>query len=379
MERQIKKWFSILFCAGLIVTMGVCLIKPAVYFSENENRVLAQMPKLTAESALNGSFTKGLEEYTTDQFPGRDFIVRVKAHIERAAGKQENNGVFFAQDGYLIEKPSTQDLKVATGSVNAVKKLGSLGSYNVSLLLVPTAYEVLQEKLPAHTYTPVQQRVAQLAADTLSGSGVTFVDPTDALKAQKEDYLYFRTDHHQTARGSFLVYEELCKKLGITPYAEDDFVKEDVSDAFYGTTWSKAALFDVEPDTVSLYRPKFDISYSVNYVLENKQADSLYEMSWLDSKDKYSVFFDGNHPVVTIDTSNQNGKSIAIFKDSYANSIVPFLANHYERVHLIDLRYFNANPLEYLDTNGIQDVLVLYNTANFTTDVNVVKLGAFIQ
>ena len=379
MERQVKKWFSIVFCAILIVTMGVCLLKPAASFSENENRTLAQMPKLSVESVLSGSFMKGLEEYTTDQFPVRDQIVSVKAHMERMSGKQENNGVFFAKDGYLIEKPSTQDLKVATGSINAVKKLGMLGRYNVSLLLVPTAYEVLQEKLPAHTYTPVQRQVAQLAEDSLSGFGVTFVDPTDALMARKDDYIYFRTDHHQTAQGSFLVYEALCKKLGITPYAEDDFVKENVSNKFYGTMWSKAALFDAEPDTVSLYRPKFDIDYDVNYVLENKQSDSMYEMSWLDSKDKYSVFFDGNHPIVTIGTSNKNGKSIAVFKDSYANSIVPLLANHYEQVHMIDLRYFNANPLEYLDSNGISDVLVLYNTANFTTDVNVVKLGAFIK
>lgn len=102
-------------------------------------------------------------------------------------------------------------------------------------------------------------------------------------------------------------------------------------------------------------------------------------MSWLEKKDKYSVFFDGNHPVVTAETSNKNGKSLAVFKDSYANSILPLLMNHYESVHIIDLRYFTADPLAYLDANGISDMLVLYNTANFMTDTNVVKLGAFIK
>ena len=128
-----------------------------------------------------------------------------------------------------------------------------------------------------------------------------------------------------------------------------------------------------------MYRPKFDIGYSVNYVYEGKQSDSPYEMSWLEKKDKYSMFFDGNHPVVTVETSNKNGKSLAVFKDSYANSILPLLMNHYESVHIIDLRYFNADPLAYLDANGISDMLVLYNTSNFTTDTNVVKLGAFIK
>ena len=82
-----------------------------------------------------------------------------------------------------------------------------------------------------------------------------------------------------------------------------EFTKEDLSDRFYGTTWSKAALFDAKPDTVSVYRPNFDIGYKVNYVYESKQSDSMYEPAWLDKKDKYSVFFDGNHPVVTVDTT----------------------------------------------------------------------------
>lgn len=69
MERQIKKWVSILFCAVLVAVMGGCLLKPAVYFSENENRVLAQMPHLSSEGILSGEFTKEIEEYTTDQFP----------------------------------------------------------------------------------------------------------------------------------------------------------------------------------------------------------------------------------------------------------------------------------------------------------------------
>lgn len=106
----------------------------------------------------------------------------------------------------------------------------------------------------------------------------------------------------------------------------------------------------------------------------------MYEPAWLDKKDKYSVFFDGNQPWLSRwNTTNHNGKSLAVFKDSYANSILPLLVNHYESVHIIDLRYFSADPLAYLDEHGITDMLVLYNMANFTTDTNLVKLGAFIK
>lgn len=379
MKKQIKIWFSILFCVILTASAAVCLFKPAVYFSEQENRVLAQFPQITAESIFDGSFTKGLEEYVTDQFPMRDFIVSVKAHTEQLSGKQESGGVYFAQNGYLIEKPASKDLKTAELSLNSIKKAASQKKYSFTLALVPTAYEILRDYLPAHVYIPVQRNVSQLAADVISGTDIRLADPSEALSAHKDEYIFFRTDHHQTAHGSFLVYQSLCEALNITPYTQDDFIKEDLSDEFYGTTWSKAALRSAKPDTVSIYKPRFDITYNVNYVYEQKISDSMYELSWLGKKDKYSVFFDGNHPVVSVETSNKNGKSLAVFKDSYANSIMPLLANHYENVHIIDLRYFSANPLDYLDEHEIKDVLVLYNTANFTTDVNVVKLGAFIK
>ena len=192
MERQIKKWFSIVFCVVLVGTMLICLLKPATYFSENENRVLAQMPQASVDSILSGEYTKEIEEYTTDQFPMRDSIVGVKAHLEQLSGKQENNGVYFAKEGYLIEKPSTTDLQTAKASMDSIKKVDALGKYNISLLLVPTAYEILRDYLPAHVYEPIQEQVAQLADETFSGTGVTVVDPAEELAAHKGDYIYFR-------------------------------------------------------------------------------------------------------------------------------------------------------------------------------------------
>jgi len=237
----------------------------------------------------------------------------------------------------------------------------------------------LSDKLPYGAYTPIQNQVAALAKDTLSQTNINFINPTQALKDNFDEYIYFRTDHHQTAYGSYLSYKHLCEQMGITPYSENDFTKKDLSNEFFGTMWSKAPLFNVSGDTISIYEPKFDIDYEVKYVAEDKTSNSFYENSWLEKKDKYSMFFDGNHPVISITSSNKNGKKLAVYKDSYANSILPLLANHYEEIHVFDLRYYNANPLLYLEENNISDILVLYNTANFITDTNTVKLGVFVK
>ena len=57
-----------------------------------------------------------------------------------------------------------------------------------------------------------------------------------------------------------------------------------------------------------------------NYIDKIKYSFCLEhsdKITYVDKKDKYTVFFGGNHPIVTIKTSNHNGKTLAVFKDSY--------------------------------------------------------------
>ena len=63
-----------------------------------------------------------------------------------------------------------------------------------------------------------------------------------------------------------------------------------------------------------------------------------------------------------------------IIKDSYAHNITPFLANHYEKIHLVDLRYFNTDILEYLHKNEIKDILAYLKTIDNGRDDLAVKL-----
>ena len=105
-----------------------------------------------------------------------------------------------------------------------------------------------------------------------------------------------------------------------------------------------------------------------------KITDTLYELNFLNKKDKYSIFLNGNNPLVKIESSNKNGKNLLTIKDSFANSFAPFVANDFETVHMIDLRHFNMSVEEYIIDNNITDALVLYNTMNFAQDMNMLNL-----
>ena len=82
----------------------------------------------------------------------------------------------------------------------------------------------------------------------------------------------------------------------------------------------------------------------------------------------------GNNAYVDIESNVKNGKTLLVVKDSYAHTLVPFLANHYERIFMIDYRYYNGSTQSVIEEQGVTDVLFMYNTMNFVADKNFIKV-----
>ena len=109
---------------------------------------------------------------------------------------------------------------------------------------------------------------------------------------------------------------------------------------------------------------------------DGKDIGGFYQDSKLTEKDKYAYFFGGNYGEVTIHNNNNTGTgNLLVVKDSFANSFVPLIAEEYENVYMIDLRYYAGDMSQYIADNNITDVLVLYNVSNFISDKNIFKLS----
>ncbi len=379
-----KKIFVIIFGIIYLSFSVYNLIVPAKDFLENENRYAKKMPEFSFSSLVEGEYTKDFEEFLTDKTAFRNFFVSLKSNLEKLSFKKENNGVYFADDGYLIQTyQGNFDENIVLNNLNAINKLAEDETLNVSFALIPTAYEILKDKLPLYSYNSYQKDLIAYTKETLNN--VNFINSLESLNENKDEYIYYRTDHHQTANGSFIVYEDIMKTFGITPFKKQDFNIKTVADDFYGTTWSKSTV-NLEGDKIIKYEPRFNVSYKVNYDLI-KESDSLYEEKNIAIKDKYTYYLDGNHGITTIRTKFEDGekltyeneKKLAVIKDSYAHSIIPFIANHYSETVVFDLRYYNLSIPKYLKENGISDVLFIYNTDNFLTDNNLNKISAYLE
>ncbi|MCC0567026.1 hypothetical protein HN020_07835 [Brevibacillus borstelensis] len=376
-DDKLSKWMLglvfLMFIGGLLVLNTGA---PTREFSESENRMLEQLPSFSLEKGMNGTFTAHFEKYLSDQFVFRDFWIGVKSEADRLMGKKESNGVYVGKDGFLIQKfgkPEDGDLEEKAEAINGFAK--SLPGLHTYMMLVPTAASVLEEKLPAHVTGDEERTYMEKVKEALS-KDIAFVDVYPALRSKKEEYLYYKTDHHWTTRGAYYAYQELGKQMGFTPRMQADFRIERATDDFYGSLFSKSGFRHVLPDSIDLYLPKDDEAYSVEYASEKRSTHSLYERENLKKKDKYTVFLNGNHPLIKITTGSGDGKKLVVVKDSYANCFLPFLTAHFEEIYVVDLRYYEDRLDELIQENHITDVLLLYNVNTFLEDPSIKELAS---
>lgn len=343
------------------------IIKPDKTFSDLENRNLKQKVKFTVEGFWDNSFQQNYESYINDQFIFRDGWIDIKSRSEFCLGKIENNGIIYGDNEYLFEKYSNFEKSRFLNNIEAINIFKNNISSNISLMIVPNSYEIYKELVPkAAPLVPQEENIDYIYDNVLETNNIKLFD---VMTENKDKYIYYRTDHHWTAYGAYLAYKEFIESIGEKPIElnQEDFVEVD---DFYGTYFSKAKPFNVKPDIFSY----LDLS-GVTMNISGEEFDSIYDYSQLELRDKYALFLRGNNPLTIIKNTNlQNGKKIVVIKDSYANSLVPYLTQNYEEIHVIDLRTFKEQVGQYVDENDIKDVLILYNFINFTRDVNIIRL-----
>lgn len=370
MSKKYSAFISILFCLFIFGFGIVQFIVPDKSFSEQENRYLGQFVPPTLESLKSGEFMEQFEDYITDQFPLRDQWIQLKAWCEKTMGKQENNNVYLGTDGSTLfaqyTKPSQADFEKKVGYVN---KLAANVDVPVYFALIPDKTYVWADRLPANAPLVDDGSALEIAGSLCSGD-VHWIDLSGAFSGND---VFYRTDHHWTTMGAYQGYVALMTAMNgkVTVL---DYPPTLVSDSFYGTTWSSSGAGWIAPDSMYTWVPEsqFQVTW---YHDGTAKPGSLYDESKLEVKDKYSMFLGGNQPLCIIENENSDGGKLLVIRDSYADSLAPFLGLDYSEVHLWDLRYNMTSLKTYIAENGIDQVLVLYSNSNFATDTNLSLLG----
>lgn len=368
----------LLFCAFIGAFFLMFIIFPDKEDSEQENRELQMLPEFSFESLFSKQFTSKFESYTTDQFPFRDSWTTLKARCEFFSGKQENKNVYLCENDTLIERYDAPDQEQLDTNMKAVASLSEQTNVPVYFCLIPGASEIYSDTIPKNAPNDSQLEVIDYCYG--HSGNVQNIDIYSAVNAHRDEYIYYRTDHHWTSLGAYYGAQAILSAMGMELAPLDSFQRKTVSEDFYGTVYSKSGITWVKPDSIETFADQAEGVQIFNYAGGEAVETGLYDEYYLSHKDKYSFFMGGISPMRRLISANAEAPSLLIIRDSYTDSLIPFLQDKFSEIHVMDLRYykaqlFNSSVAQYIAENNIDQVLVCYSVYNFGTDTNIFLMG----
>lgn len=357
MNKNIKNSLSLGVCALFLLCFSLWgMLKEDDALSLSERRPLKQFPRLDAQEVLSGRFQSNFEGYTLDQFPLRDTFRTLKALAVRDLFREKDNNGIYVADGCAAKLDPTlneSSLDHAADRFRYVYEtyLKDMDA-KVYLSIIPDKNYFLaaENGYPALDY----ERLFSLMREKTDYA--QYIDLTGALSLSS----YYRTDTHWRQEELLPAAKLLADAMG-TEIAED-FTPVTLGTPFSGVYRGQSAL-PMQPDT---------LTYLTNEILEgcrvyDYESDAylpVYTLDRADGSDPYEIFLSGPKSLLRIENPNaKTERRLIVFRDSFAASLIPLLAEGYREITLVDIRYLSPASLGQFVDFGAQDVLFLYSTS----------------
>ncbi len=434
--------FFLMLYVGATISFIIPL-RPA--YSESEKRDLKEFPDFSYKAILSGSYFDDISTWFSDTFPFREQLTRLNTSLKKLSGFDSiaiHGDVDLGDeipdspmDVPVTEEPETETLttppettlpqttetlttqkneepkpdiktqslgailvagnsayeyytfssKMAPDFINCVSNIkGASGNKsNVYSLLIPTSMDIeLHDSIRKDINSSDQKK----ALDYFNSSfrNVTAVSSIyDTQRAHRNEYTYFRTDHHWTALGAYYAYEDFCKAKGISHVPVTDYstvTYDGFLGSFYSSSGQSSALGNT-PDTVIAYLPKNNVECTLTEPNGREYKwDVISDVSEYASNLKYLTFIGGDQALVTIKNLDiQEETSCLIIKESYGNAFVPFLIPHYKNIYVIDPRHYKGTLSGFTTNTQVDDIIFLANISTTRNSIYIDAMKSFIQ
>ncbi|MCL2322442.1 MAG: DHHW family protein [Oscillospiraceae bacterium] len=422
-KRKNENKKKIIPILGFLVPLAFLSISHIIHsdseISEEEKRTLAQKPSFSFSSYFSGEFTKEYGDYFQDQFPFRNFFMNTNKKIMAFYTETNKNGVEIVDvkkpdmgfgealppantTSYLENTTSYIENTTSSKTDNTTEKVPYIpppkevqdmnsiliadnrameyfGIDELSLLAYADSINTLQKNVPGvqvydllvpspiefyspaeyHTGTHSEKAAIKIIHDALKD--VKSVDAYSKISYHIDEYLYFRTDHHWTARGAYYSYVAFADSAGFDA-VDINKLKKGQIDNFLGSLYyyTLSQKLANNPDYVEYFIP--EVSNNATVYQDSSMQDG-YPIDVIttnvQSTNKYLVFITGDVPLIHINTELKNGKKILVVKESFGNAFVPFLVNNYEDIYVLDPRSLIMNIPKFVKDHGILEIMCI--------------------
>ena len=328
---------------------------------------------VSLRSLVDGQFSAQLEQAANENMPGYSMLHKLAVDVRLFGGAAEVDGVLVG-DTMLMKNVEEPDEEMTSKNRQSIMDFASFREHPTYVMLLPTACAIKQQELPEYISLFNQRSFIDGVYSEMSGT-VSVVDTYLKLLSGMEEYIYYRTTDNLTAMGGYLVYEQLGKRLGISPLRTLDQFDIDYSDDyFYGELYDQLPVDRIKPDRVLMYRfSKYRREYQVTHYRdgESKSYYTLFPEFVADLPDRTTsndLILGGLSPVITLKSSTSNDNSLVIFADETVLSYIPYLLVHYSDIAIIDVEHATPEDLAAVDLDSYNQVLFGVSVDTFMHD-----------
>jgi len=298
------------------------------------------------------------EQEESDELKDDEKLIGNDLPIEHSP-ENVGNFVIINSVGYEKFKFNEYNANVYIESVNkyAENLIGDIKIYN---LIAPTSSE-FNMPYEYRDLSDSQKEGIGYAYSNMDNKIIT-VDAYSNIEAHKNEYLYFKTDHHWTALGAFRAYESFMKIKDEEALPLEKYNRIDSKDKYLGSIYNMTQNKRLENnlDDIWYYNPLLSVEYSsINRDETAWDSNQVVFPSYFEHERKYSAFMGGDTAFSHIKVDSQVEKKILVIKDSYGNAFIPFLLPHYRDIFIADPRYFKNNIYDLIEDNEIDEVLII--------------------
>ena len=304
--------------------------------------------------------------------------IQKAGEAENIGGEQIGSLYLSGDSAYELYYFSEKAVRSYASLLNTVQAM--FPKVEVSAMIVPNSFGIMldpkvQEKLAS---SGMDQAIAY--SYSLMEKSINKVDVYDALMKHKEEYIYFRTDHHWTQLGAYYAYQEFCKSKGYSTKPLSAYQKMDFPN-FYGTFYffmNRPESLKSHPDQVTAYQGSMNSMQFTDQGGTLQEGKLIYDAGQMLPGNKYNSFMMGDHAYVEIHNEEApRQKSILVLKDSYGNAFVPLLAQDYRDVYVVDYRHYQENASSLMQEKDIDEILFLNNIMGVGESISKKMMAVF--
>jgi hypothetical protein len=408
-----KPYFTVVVYVAIFAAFG--LLTFSSFFDEakissRENRSLEELPQLTGYGWFSGSYSAQFTRFLSDHVLGREELVGF-AHVAEGRFKR-SDGVNIvtgnadptavsaqaaqseAVDYLLLENRILQifrhDSSLCSDYAAAANDIFALFPADVDTYFMVAPTRIAFEAPEHAQYSAPQEPAIRQAYEAIDG-GVTTIDAYSALEQQsiQLENLYFRLDHHWTHAGAYFAAKALWEEQG-REYLPIELYEKHEGPPFLGYLYAITGSNEYanQHDALVYYLYQGNAGTEVVQKVSGKDEQGRTLITEESGKiidpqrQGYYSFLNASYSWAVLDGMAQDGSVLLMVGDSYASALAPWMAANYEKVLVIDPRFYDEGKdgiRGLAEKYGITDVLIINCAVTMSSPSFIAYMKALSQ